>query len=378
MASVVIDQLTKTFSAPKREPVCAVRGLTLSVDAGRLLVLVGPSGCGKSTTLRMIAGLEDITSGTVSIDGRVVNETPPGDRDVAMVFQNHSLYPHMTAFENMAFGLRIRKMPEAEIKQRVGEMADLLGLGDCLDRRPEQLSGGQRQRVALGRALVRRPRVLLLDEPLSNLDAPLRSQMRRELLSLHRRLGCTMIFVTHDQTEAMSLGGRIAVMNRGVLQQAGSVSEIYNDPANLFVAGFIGSPAMNFIHGAILQEGGRLMFVAGQDSKHPGEGLKLLLQNAAASKADSKIGGPVVLGIRPEHIRPAGSENESVISGRVECLEELGCERIARVITACGELTWRIREPLGLAAGDKVSLSFDQSKLHLFDANATGFHPAKP
>ena len=242
MARVVIENVSKIFHGPKGEEVCAVHNVNLTVEDKELLVLVGPSGCGKTTTLRMIAGLEDISEGTISIDGEVMNAVPPKDRDIAMVFQNYALYPHMTVFENMAFGLKLRKFPKAEIEQRVKQTAEILGLNSCLARKPNEISGGQRQRVAVGRAIVRKPKLFLFDEPLSNLDAPLRIQMRKEIATLHSRLETTMIYVTHDQAEAMTLGDRIAVMKDGAIQQVADPLTIYDSPISVFVAEFIGSP----------------------------------------------------------------------------------------------------------------------------------------
>jgi len=257
MARVVIEHLTKTFKAPKgKEPIVnAVQDLSLAVESGELLVLVGPSGSGKTTTLRLLAGLEEPSQGSIFIDGIDVTKVSARERDVAMVFQHHALHPHMTVFENVAFPLTIRKTPKAEIDRRVREMGELLELGDCLGRAPAEISGGQRQRVALGRALVRRPKLLLLDEPLSNLDAPLRAQMRRLIARLNGNLGCTMVYVTHDQTEAMMLGKRLAVMNGGVLQQIDEPQQIYRTPGNVFVAGFVGWPPMNLLSGRLVRRG---------------------------------------------------------------------------------------------------------------------------
>jgi multiple sugar transport system ATP-binding protein len=246
MARVVIENLTKVFHGPAGEIIRAVDGVTLAIEDQEFLVLVGPSGCGKTTTLRLIAGLEEATHGTISIAGQIVTDAVPKDRDVAMVFQNHALFPHLSAYENIAFGLRLRKCPSAEIERRVMEASEMLGLNGCLKRRPEELSGGQRQRVAIGRAIVRRPRLFLFDEPLSNLDAPLRAQMRDEIAALHAQLNATIIYVTHDQVEAMTLGDRVAVMQAGVIQQVGEPVELYRRPANPFVAGFIGAMPMNF------------------------------------------------------------------------------------------------------------------------------------
>jgi len=260
MATVAIENLTKIFPGPRGTRVRALDGLSLTVESGEFVVLVGPSGSGKTTALRLIAGLEEATSGTVSIDGKVLDGVPPKDRDIAMVFQNGALYPHMTARENLAFGLKLRKFPRAEIETRVEEAAGVLGLGPCLERKPQELSGGQRQRVALGRAMVRQPKVFLFDEPLANLDPQMRLQLRAELSRIHTRLGATMIYVTHDQVEAMTLGDRIAVMKEGALQQAAGPMQLYERPANMFVAGFIGSPPMNFFHGNLVTEGDGLFF----------------------------------------------------------------------------------------------------------------------
>src|SRR6267142_1067017 len=245
MARVVVDNLSKVFRGPKGAEIRAVNHVSFTIEEQELLVLVGPSGCGKTTTLLLIAGLEEITHGTISIDGKEMTDLPPGNRDVAMVFQNFALYPHMTVYENMAFGLKLRKLSRAEISRRVGEAAEMLGLTPCLERKPEALSGGERQRVAVGRAIVRRPGLFLFDEPLSNLDAPMRAQMRAELSRIHKRLAATMIYVTHDQEEAMTLGARIAVMKDGFIHQVAEPINVYRHPADLFVAGFIGSPPMN-------------------------------------------------------------------------------------------------------------------------------------
>ena len=260
MAQVVLERLTKVFQGPGGEGIRAVDNLSLVVEDKELLALVGPSGCGKTTTLRLISGLEEPTSGTISLNGQVVNRLPPKDRDIAMVFQNHALYPHMSVYENMAFGLKLRHFPKAEIDQRVKEAAQILDLGACLDRKPAALSGGQRQRVALGRAIVRRPKLFLLDEPLSNLDAQTRLQLRAEIARLHTRIGSTMIYVTHDQVEALTLGQRVAVMKDGVIQQVADPMTLYRQPANLFVAGFIGSPPMNFFDGTVSAEKDALVF----------------------------------------------------------------------------------------------------------------------
>jgi len=323
VARVAFDAVTKVYPGP----MVAVDGLTLDVADGEFLILVGPSGCGKSTALRMVAGLEKISAGEITIGERVVNDVPPKDRDVAMVFQSYALYPHMTVERNLAFGLRQRRMPRDEIGRRVDEMGRMLGLEDLLRRRPGQLSGGQRQRVAMGRALVREPEVFLLDEPLSNLDAKLRVEMRSELKRLHRRVGVTTIYVTHDQVEAITLGDRIAVLSGGILQQVGPPQEVYDHPANLFVAGFIGSPAMNLLTG--VARAGRLAVGA--------------VELSADVPAPD---GEVVVGIRPEGLRPVGESHDGpgVFDVRVEVVEPLGEEVLvhgsvdAPAVVGTGEL----------------------------------------
>ena len=303
MARVVFADVTKVYPGP----VVAVANLSLEVADGEFLILVGPSGCGKSTALRMVAGLERISDGTITIGDRVVNDVPPKDRDIAMVFQNYALYPHMTVEKNLGFGLRRRRMPRDDVRRRVDELSQMLGLNDLLRRRPGQLSGGQRQRVAMGRALVREPEVFLLDEPLSNLDAKLRVQMRSELKRLHHRIGVTTIYVTHDQVEAITLGERIAVISEGVLQQVGPPQEVYDHPANVFVAGFIGSPPMNLLRGTALH--GRVA-VGDVELEHVGA-----------------PDGEVLVGIRPEGLRPVGAEHPGpVFEVGVEVVEPLGDE----------------------------------------------------
>jgi ABC-type sugar transport system ATPase subunit len=306
MAGVGFEEVTKVFPGP----VVAVDGLTLEAADGEFLILVGPSGCGKSTALRMVAGLERVSDGVVRIGGRMVNDLPPRDRDVAMVFQNYALYPHMTVERNLAFGLRQRRMPRTEIHRRVAEVSGMLGLDELLGRRPGQLSGGQRQRVAMGRALVREPEVFLLDEPLSNLDAKLRVQMRSELKRLHARVGVTTIYVTHDQVEAITLGDRIAVLSDGVLQQAAPPQDVYDHPANLFVAGFIGSPPMNLLRA---QAGGGRVSLGDVE-----------LDGVPAAD------GPVIVGIRPEGLRPVGEGHGGpLLELRVDVIEPLGDEILA-------------------------------------------------
>ena len=358
MARVIIENLTKVFQGPGGENIRAVDNACLTVEDKELLMLVGPSGCGKTTTLRLIAGLEEMTSGNISIDGQVINAVEPKERDIAMVFQNHALYPHMTAYENMAFGLKLRKHARAEIEQRVREAAEILGLNDCLTRKPEALSGGQRQRVAVGRAIVRKPKVFLFDEPFSNLDAQMRVQMRREISRLHQRLSATMIYVTHDQVEAMTMGDRIAVMKDGVVQQVAAPTKLYDQPENMFVAGFVGSPPMNFFGGTVTQDGAGMIFKADG-------GFNLPLGKEMGKQAGKKI----VLGLRPEDIKelPGGCRLEAT----VEAVEPLGAETHLRAMS--GTQSFIVRMPAGWRAdaGQKIPLMFDVRSAHFFDA-ATG------
>src|SRR5881227_796296 len=312
MAQVAIRSLNKKY-----DEVHAVKDVNLDIHDKEFVVLVGPSGCGKTTTLRMVAGLESITSGRVLINDKVVNELAPMDRDIAMVFQNYALYPHMSVYDNMAFGLKMRKFDKPEIQKRVREAADVLGIGEYLKRKPRQLSGGQRQRVALGRAIVRHPQVFLFDEPLSNLDAKLRVQMRVELKKLHQRLGTTAIYVTHDQVEAMTLGDRVVVMKDGWIQQVGEPLDLYNKPANKFVAGFIGSPAMNFANVTVTEANGSVVA--------ENKGLKIKLPDEVAQRVGAYAGKPVTIGIRPEDMRVARDSDppELNIPAVVEVVERL-------------------------------------------------------
>jgi multiple sugar transport system ATP-binding protein len=321
MAKVLMEKLNKHYGEVK-----AVRDFDLEIPDKEFMVLVGPSGCGKTTTLRMVAGLEDITSGNIYIDDLVVNHLPPKDRDIAMVFQNYALYPHMTVYQNMAFGLTLRKFPKDEIQQRVKEAAEILNIGELLERKPKALSGGQRQRVAVGRAIVRKPKVFLFDEPLSNLDAKLRVQMRVELKKLHERLKTTIIYVTHDQVEAMTMGDRIVVMKDGLKQQVGAPLELYFRPANKFVAGFIGSPAMNFTEGDLLSEKGELFFQA--------KAFKLRIPEDKAAKLKAYPEKGVIFGIRPEDLPEAAcAAPGETIDVVVEVLEPLGSEVYLNVKT---------------------------------------------
>ena len=347
------------------EGVLAVHDFNLSIKDKEFIVLVGPSGCGKSTTLRMVAGLEEISGGELYIDGTLVNDVAPKDRDIAMVFQNYALYPHMTVAENMAFPLKLRKVPKEEIAQRVAQAANILGITEYLDRKPKALSGGQRQRVAIGRAIVREPKVLLMDEPLSNLDAKLRNQMRAELIQLRQRIDTTFIYVTHDQTEAMTLGDRIVIMKDGLIQQIGTPQEVFNHPANLFVAGFIGMPQMNFYNAELVQEDGRYAVVLDR--------AKVFLSDEKQAKL-RKNGvkpGPVTLGVRPEPLLLTGDPN-AMVCGTVNVSEMMG-SAVHLHISACGTDTIII-VPTGdlenanaYAIGSEVSFTFSGATAHLFD-----------
>lgn len=338
----------------------AVKGVDLDVEDKEFIVLVGPSGCGKSTTLRMIAGLEEISDGELYIEDKIVNDVAPKNRDIAMVFQNYALYPHMTVYDNMAFGLKLRKMPKDEIKTRVDEAAKILGIEDLLDRKPKQLSGGQRQRVALGRAIVRNPKVFLMDEPLSNLDAKLRVQMRAELSKLHQRLATTFVYVTHDQTEAMTMGTRIVVMKDGYVQQVADPQTIYEHPANMFVAGFIGSPQMNFIDAKVREESGRIYL----DFK--GGKVELTEEKASVVKKNNYIGKKVVLGIRPEDIDLIEDNNPDT-KAKVEVLELLGSETNLFLDIEGLSVIARVDPAKKVKINDIVDLKFKSNKVHIFD-----------
>jgi len=355
MAGVQLEQVRKVYDNGH----VAVAGASFEARPGELLVLVGPSGCGKTTTLRMIAGLETITSGTLRIGDRVVNDVAPKDRDIAMVFQSYALYPHMTVAENLAFGLKLRGESAQTITQRVRDAADMLGLADMLDRQPRALSGGQRQRVALGRALVRQPQVFLLDEPLSNLDAKLRLSMRVEIARLHRRLGTTTVYVTHDQIEAMTLGQRIVVFNRGEIQQIDTPMNLYSRPANLFVAGFLGSPAMNFLRGTVRRDGGLVLDCAAG---------KVALGDAGTA-LDAHMGKEIVAGIRPEDLRPSGGASSATqLTAQLEVVEPVGNEVFLNL--RCGGSELVARTPPGALpeCGSDITLSYAPSALHFFDA----------
>ena len=343
----------------------AVKDFNLEIADKEFIIFVGPSGCGKSTTLRMIAGLEDISDGTFKIDGKVMNNVEAKDRDIAMVFQNYALYPHMTVYDNMAFGLKLRKVPKAEIDKKVREAARILDLEKLLDRKPKALSGGQRQRVAMGRAIVRNPKVFLMDEPLSNLDAKLRVQMRIEISKLHENLGATIIYVTHDQTEAMTLGTRIVVMSAGIVQQVDTPQVLYDTPCNLFVAGFIGSPQMNFLDATCKVNGNKVALeVGGAAIELPPAKAKKLIEGGYDGKT-------VVLGIRPEdvHDEPMfiASSPNTVIESKIRVYEMLGAEVYLYFDYAGSSMTARVDPRTTARTGDTVKFAFDAEKIHVFD-----------
>ena len=345
--------------------VLAVDDFNLEIADREFIVLVGPSGCGKSTTLRMIAGLEEISGGELTIDGKVMNDVPPKDRDIAMVFQNYALYPHMTVYENMAFSLKLKKAPKEEIDRKVREAAEILDITQYLDRRPKALSGGQRQRVAIGRAIVRNPKVFLMDEPLSNLDAKLRNQMRSEIIKLREKIDTTFVYVTHDQVEAMTLGDRIVIMKDGVIQQIGTPQEVFDHPANLFVAGFIGMPQMNFYDAELVLENGSYAVAL--------DGAKVALseeKQASLKKNDVKP-GPVMLGVRPEHLL-LSSTGDNAIRGTVDVSEMMG-SAVHLHVSACGRdtimivPTTEIESSAAFTIGSPIAFTFSGSTAHLFD-----------
>jgi multiple sugar transport system ATP-binding protein len=360
LANVKLSKIKKVYEGS----VIAVQDFNLEIQDKEFVVLVGPSGCGKSTTLRMIAGLEEISEGELHIDKKLMNDVPPKDRDIAMVFQNYALYPHMTVYENMAFGLKLRKYPKAEIKQRVQDAAKILTIEDLLDRKPKALSGGQRQRVAVGRAIVRKPKVFLFDEPLSNLDAKLRVQMRTEIAKLHKRLEATIVYVTHDQTEAMTMGDRIVVMKDGFIQQIDTPLNLYNYPTNKFVAGFIGSPAMNFLEGKIEKNGDQVF------TEH-NNGLKFNIPLEKKNILEKFIGKEVTLGIRPEHIYNAerfqNNNNMSKITAKLEVVEPMGNEIFLYFPTSTTQITARIESQVEPVPGSSMALVFDLKKALFFD-----------
>jgi multiple sugar transport system ATP-binding protein len=357
MGQVVLKNINKFYDS-----VHAVKDVNLQIRDKEFAVLVGPSGCGKTTTLRMIAGLEAISSGDISIDGQVVNDLAPMDRDIAMVFQNYALYPHMSVYDNMAFGLKMRKFGRREIAKRVQEAADILGIGELLKRKPRQLSGGQRQRVALGRAIVRHPRVFLFDEPLSNLDAKLRVQMRVELKKLHLRLGTTAVYVTHDQVEAMTLGDRVVVMRDGLVQQVGEPLELYNQPANKFVAGFIGSPAMNFAAVTMTDGSGRLIAKNGA--------MEIEVPGPHADRLRPHIGRELTMGIRPEdlHVATAADPTGLTFASKVEVVEQLGSEILLDVRVGEGTMVAAVDPTIRAKVQETLRLAVNPERLHFFDA----------
>jgi len=363
MAEVVLQGVSKVYPGG----VAAVRNLDLKIEDQELVVLVGPSGCGKSTTLRMVAGLEEVTEGTISIGEDVVNDVPPRNRDIAMVFQNYALYPHMSVYKNMAFGLMLRGYSKKEIGERVNEAARVLGIGDLLERKPKALSGGQRQRVALGRAIVRKPKVFLLDEPLSNLDAKLRNDMRAELQKLHRRLETTMIYVTHDQIEAMTLGDRIVVMSDGIVQQVDKPLRVYDYPVNKFVAGFIGTPPMNFIEGEIGIENDTAFFLKN-------ENVRIRLPERLQKNIKQLAGNNVFLGIRPESVEDvaAGSQapEGNTFSAMVNVVEPLGDEMIVYISTGKNDVICKVDSHHQIEVGQHLDFAVDLNKVHIFEADS--------
>ncbi len=369
MAQVVLQQLVKTYSPADKNPAfTAVKGIDLTIRDGEFMVLVGPSGCGKSTTLRMIAGLEEVTAGQIIIGDRVVNDLHPKDRDIAMVFQNYALYPHMSVGENMSFGLRLQGLPKAEIEHRVRDAAQLLGLETMLERKPKALSGGQRQRVAVGRAIVRKPKVFLFDEPLSNLDAKMRVVMRTEIAKLHDRIGATMIYVTHDQVEAMTMGDRICVMREGEIQQVADPLSLYNKPANAYVAGFIGSPPMNLLPGRLQTLGDRLCFIARQDD---GAGLVIPLGGRIRALADAHPGREVLFGFRPEDCGAIPGPDTFAFTAIVEHAEPMGAETYLHFSVNTTPLIARHRADHTYMIGQLQTLHLDLGRAHLF-ARDTG------
>jgi len=361
MASVKLKNIYKRYPGG----VTAVNDFNLDIEDKEFIILVGPSGCGKTTTLRMIAGLEEISEGELYIGDKLVNDVAPKDRDIAMVFQNYALYPHMTVFDNMAFGLKLRKLPKEEIKRRVNEAAKILDIQHLLERKPKALSGGQRQRVALGRAIVREPKVFLMDEPLSNLDAKLRVQMRTEISKLHQKLQTTIIYVTHDQTEAMTMGTRIVVMKDGYIQQVDTPQSLYERPNNMFVAGFIGSPQMNFINAKVEKRGEEIHLLFGK------EDIKLPEGKAKKLEGTEYIGKEVVMGIRPENVHDEAmyleTMSDSIVEAEVEVVEMLGSETLLYLVVDEVDFVARVNPRTKAKPGDRIKVAFDANKIHLFD-----------
>ncbi|MEP3278601.1 MAG: sn-glycerol-3-phosphate ABC transporter ATP-binding protein UgpC [Stappiaceae bacterium] len=354
MGEVTLTDVRKNYGALE-----VLHGIDLSISDGEFVVLVGPSGCGKSTLLRMIAGLETTTSGEITVGGRLVNKLPPKDRDIAMVFQTYALYPHMTVADNMGFSLRLRSISKAEIAEKVARAADILDLTPLLQRKPRQLSGGQRQRVAMGRAIVRNPSAFLFDEPLSNLDAKLRVQMRAEIKSLHQRLGTTIVYVTHDQVEAMTMADRIVVMNGGRVEQVGSPLDLYDHPANMFVAQFIGSPAMNVFHGRVSED---------QDAVLELEGGGILPLGKRATGAEP--GQRISLGVRPENVRLAEEVGTTSVQAKVMVVEPTGAETLVNAVIGQSPVVASVKERLRFNPGEEVPLGFDFGEVHLFDGES--------
>ncbi len=371
MASLSLKHIYKKYAGG----VVAVSDFNLEIKDKEFIIMVGPSGCGKSTTLRMIAGLEEISAGELYIGDRLVNDVAPKDRDIAMVFQNYALYPHMSVFDNMAFGLKLRKTPKEEIKRRVEEAARILDIAHLLDRKPKALSGGQRQRVALGRAIVREPKVFLLDEPLSNLDAKLRAQMRTELSKLHQKLGTTFIYVTHDQTEAMTMADRIVVMKDGLIQQVDTPQHLYDIPCNMFVAGFIGSPQMNFIESVILKEGNQFFVEFGSEDTKTRNGVKyripLPAEKTEGKGLDEYVGKEVIMGIRPEDVhdepRYLAEFADCKMYANVEVTEMMGAETYLYVNCEGYNFTARVEPTSKARPGDTIEMVIENTKIHIFD-----------
>ena len=369
MASLSLRNVYKRYPGG----VTAVSDFNLEIKDKEFIILVGPSGCGKSTTLRMVAGLEEISDGEIYIGDKLVNDVAPKDRDIAMVFQNYALYPHMTVFDNMAFGLKLRKTPKDEIKRRVEEAARVLDIEHLLDRKPAALSGGQRQRVALGRAIVREPKVFLLDEPLSNLDAKLRAQMRTEISKLHQRLGTTFIYVTHDQTEAMTMGTRIVVMKSGLIQQVDTPNNLYLYPCNLFVAGFIGSPQMNFIEAKLLKEGEDYLVEFGSEDTKTRAGVKYKIKLPASKNncLEAYAGKEIIMGIRPENVHNEEDlieqHKDGIVEADVEVTELMGAETYLYMNCEGQSINARVSPTNTARPGDKIKIAFETAKIHLFD-----------
>ncbi len=371
MASLTLKNICKKYPGG----VLAVQEFNLDIKDKEFIILVGPSGCGKSTTLRMIAGLEEISGGELYIGDRLVNDVAPKDRDIAMVFQNYALYPHMTVFDNMAFGLKLRKTPKEEIKRRVEEAARILDIEHLLQRKPAALSGGQRQRVALGRAIVREPKVFLLDEPLSNLDAKLRAQMRTEISKLHLRLGTTFIYVTHDQTEAMTMGTRIVVMKDGIVQQVDTPQHLYDMPCNSFVAGFIGSPQMNFLDAKVLQEGEDFFVEFGSEDTKTRSGVKYKIKlPAEKNKKDCLVpyvDKEVIIGIRPEHVHDEeellAKFPDGIVEANVEVTELMGAEKYIYTVCEGQNINGRVAPTSTARPGETIKITLEPGKIHIFD-----------